>query len=380
MQWSVDRLVRLAKRERNSIRPYLFVNPLQGKHIPTSPDDAIGMCQQMAELINSAYPEDRLYVIGFAETATGIAASVSSFLKNIVYYQNTTREQDGSDHLFFSEAHSHATDQLLRTSGMGKALQSVDRLVFIDDEVTTGNTICNLIRIIQTGFHAHHLKYTILSVLNSMSESRLSEVQTQGVDCLFLCKLPYEYQKDSIMGVSFDAQRHILATESTAQHHHLSISCSINPRNMVSFVDYMKANRAFVEELRKYLLNDKMQLNNVLVLGTEEFMYPTFVVGEMIKQQGYSKNVRIHSTTRSPILASGQDGYPLTSRYQIRSPYDSQRTTYIYNLQQYDKVFILTDAAINSEGNRDLCGALEYVGNSDISIIQWRYNEDKETV
>ena len=380
MQWSVDRLVRLAKRESNSIRPYLFVNPLQGKHIPTSPDDAIGMCQQMAALINSAYPEDRLYVIGFAETATGIAASVSSFLNNIVYYQNTTRERDGSDHLFFSEAHSHATDQLLRTTGMKTALQSVDRLVFIDDEVTTGNTICNLIRIIQTGFHAHHLKYTILSALNSMSESRFSELQAQGIDCLFLCRIPYEYEKDSIMGIHFDAQKHILAPESGAQHHHLTVSCPVNPRNTVDFQDYVKANRTFAEEVRMNLPNDNIQLDSALVLGTEEFMYPTFVVGEMIRQQGYAKSVRIHSTTRSPVIASDQKGYPLFSRYQIRSPYDSQRITFIYNLQKYEKVFILTDAAIASEGIRDLCGALESVGNSDITIVRWRCNGDKETV
>ena len=118
MQYTVDQLVRLARRENNSIRPYLFVNPLQGKHIPTNPRDAADMCQAIAEKINAAYPDDLLYVIGFAETATGIAACTASFLKNAVYYQNTTREYAGEACISFSEVHSHATDQLLRSAGL----------------------------------------------------------------------------------------------------------------------------------------------------------------------------------------------------------------------------------------------------------------------
>ena len=74
MQYSVDNLVRLAKRANNTIRPYLYVNPLQGKHIPTRPDDVMSMCRELAQTVNTAYPDERLYVIGFAETATGIAA------------------------------------------------------------------------------------------------------------------------------------------------------------------------------------------------------------------------------------------------------------------------------------------------------------------
>ena len=77
MQYSADQLVLLAKRENNSIRPYLFVNPLQGKHIPANPKNTIEMCQALAVKINAAYPEDLLYVIGFAETATGIAACIT---------------------------------------------------------------------------------------------------------------------------------------------------------------------------------------------------------------------------------------------------------------------------------------------------------------
>ena len=150
MQYSVDNLVRLAKRANNTIRPYLYVNPLQGKHIPTRPDDVMSMCRELAQTVNTAYPDERLYVIGFAETATGIAAAISHFLNNVIYYQNTTREyQKDEDYIFFTESHSHATDQTLRAGKVGECLRAIDRIVFIDDEITTGNTIYKLIKAIK---------------------------------------------------------------------------------------------------------------------------------------------------------------------------------------------------------------------------------------
>lgn len=187
MHYSVDSLVRLAKRDNNTIRPYLYVNPKQGKHIPTDPEDALEMCYELAKLVNNTYPNDRLYVIGFAETATGIAAAISHYLNNVIYYQNTTREyKDGEKYLFFTESHSHATDQMLRASNLRDCLASVDRVLFVDDEVTTGNTICKLINRIRKEFDVPNLKYSIASILNSVPRERLKLMEKDSIDCLFL--------------------------------------------------------------------------------------------------------------------------------------------------------------------------------------------------
>ena len=50
--------------------------------------------------------------------------------------------------LFFSEAHSHATEQKLVKDDIDRVINDIDRIVFIEDEVTTGNTIMNIIKII----------------------------------------------------------------------------------------------------------------------------------------------------------------------------------------------------------------------------------------
>ena len=381
MQYSADRLVLPAKRENNSIRPYLFVNPLQGKHIPTDPADAVGMCSALAEAVNAAYPDDPLYVIGFAETATGIAACAASFLHHAVYYQNTTRESNGGDCILFSEVHSHATNQLLRADGIGEALKNVRRILFIDDEVTTGNTICHLIRLIKSRFHAEGLRFSIVSVLNSMPEERLRELHQQGIDCVFLHRIPYEYGKDSILDVGFDPERHLTARGgSEPGRAGNTFFCPVNPRNLVSFQEYQAAVRAYAAEAVHSLPDRPVCPGRVLVLGTEEFMYPTFAAGEMIRQQGYAKEVRIHSTTRSPIIASGREGYPLDSRICLRSPYDPERTTFVYNLRQYDSVLVLTDAADPSPGLGDLCRALEMAGNRHVTVVRWQYAENEGTI
>lgn len=61
MQYSIDDLVRLAKRDNNNIRPYLYVNPIQGKHIPTDPEDTMMMCRTLANMVKAAYPSDKLF-------------------------------------------------------------------------------------------------------------------------------------------------------------------------------------------------------------------------------------------------------------------------------------------------------------------------------
>ena len=157
-------LVRIAKRENNTRRKYLVVNRLQGKHIPVSPKEALQMFRSLAELIKEAYPSERLLMVGFAETATAIGAAVA--IECQAAYMQTTREViDGVDYLYFSESHSHATEQKLVKTDLDKIIGKTDRIVFIEDEVTTGNTILNIVRLIQKTY-AQPVSFGGASILN----------------------------------------------------------------------------------------------------------------------------------------------------------------------------------------------------------------------
>lgn len=373
MQYSIDDLVKVAKRDNNAMRPYLYVNPLQGKHIPAKPEDVLGMCQKLANIVNVTYPKDSLYIIGFAETATGVAAAITSYLQNAVYYQNTTREYlKNEEFLYFTESHSHAADQMLRLAGIEKCIRKIDRIIFIDDEVTTGNTICKLIDIIEKKYGAKRLNFSIISILNSMTRERTLALKERGIECLFLHGIPYEYHKECIIDITFDDNRHAIAKSAVRQDlKEIDFPSATDPRGIVKFADYEEEIMRFADNIVCSLAAN--HYISLLVLGTEEFMYPAFRVGEMIKSKGIADNVWIHSTTRSPIIASGDAGYPLYYRYQIRSLYDADRTTFIYNLKQYDKVIILTDSLKDTGGLSDLWYALKSVGNQDITVAKWTH-------
>lgn len=373
MQYSIDDLVRLAKRDNNNIRPYLYVNPIQGKHIPTDPQDTMMMCRTLANMVKAAYPSDRLFVIGFAETATGIAAVVCHYLDNVVYYQNTTREQaDNEEYLYFTESHSHATDQMLRTNSIDHCFENVDRIIFIDDEVTTGNTICKLVDRIEDKCGISKIKYSIASILNSMTNFRVNQLEDKGIECLFISDLPFEYKKNSIMDISYEKDRDTLCKADEMEN----VDCvefytKANARSTIPFYEYESEINRFVSKIEKIIGYE--HYGKLLVLGTEECMYPAIRLGEILKKDGVAEAVKVHATTRSPIIASCEDGYPLNHRYQIRSVYDKERDTYVYNLKKYDKVIVVTDTGIVAEGMNDLLVALRSVGNKNILVSRWSY-------
>ncbi len=111
-------------------------------------------------------------------------------------------------------------------------------------------------------------------------------------------------------------------------------------------------------------------VKSTLVLGTEEFMFPALYISRQLELLGLS--VKCHSTTRSPIAVSSEENYPFHERYELRSLYDRDRITYIYDLKSYENVIIVTDAkGETEEGISSLINSLEKSGNSDISIIKW---------
>lgn len=374
MQYSVDDLVRLAKRDNNNIRPYLYVNPIQGKHIPTNPEDTMMMCRTLANMVKEAYPSDRLFVIGFAETATGIAAAVCHYLDNVVFYQNTTREYaKNEEYLYFTESHSHATDQMLRINGIEDCLKKVDRVIFVDDEVTTGNTICKLADILKEKYGTKEIKFSIVSILNSMTNLRVNQLEDEGIECLFISDLPFEYKKDSIMDISYEEDRDTLCKSNKP----LDVECvefdtKVNARKAVVFSDYEKEIERYASEVENIIGYERY--SDILVLGTEECMYPALRLGEILNRDGAAETVKVHATTRSPIIASGAEYYPLNQRYRIRSVYDKTRDTYVYDLRKYDKVIVVTDTADIAEGMSDLLTALRSVGNQNILVSRWYYS------
>ena len=388
-------LVRIAKRENNTRRKYLVVNRLQGKHIPVSPKEALQMFRSLAELIKEAYPSERLLMVGFAETATAIGAAVA--IECQAAYMQTTREViDGVDYLYFSESHSHATEQKLVKTDLDKIIGKTDRIVFIEDEVTTGNTILNIVRLIQKTY-AQPVSFAVASILNGMNEEALENYKNLKIPVHYLVKTAHDtyteiaeqYQADGTCHICTKPQEKEVEQQKEVQQQIemqqtkeaqqpievQEISGWINARRFHTADTYKQACEQLWQEIQqkygytKYTKETETG-RRILVLGTEEFMYPALYVGAKLEEAGYT--VRMHATTRSPIAVSKEEKYPLHTRYELASLYDKNRTTFVYDLAEYEEVLVLTDAQKQeTEGWESLQRALTLNHNRQIRGIRW---------
>ena len=95
------------------------------------------------------------------------------------------------------------------------------------------------------------------------------------------------------------------------------------------------------EAMLSHTLGLVERLGKTLVLGTEECMYPALRLGERLERLG--AEVCCHATTRSPIGLCDAPGYPIRSGWKLPSFYEEERTTYVYNLREYDTVIVVSD-------------------------------------
>lgn len=397
--FELDDLIRVAKRENNFRRKYLYVNPLQGKHMPVSPGIALKLFSGLREKLVSRYPGERLLVIGFAETATAIGSSLAYGGANVSYYVSTTREDlSGAAYLVFAEAHSHAPEQRLSLNGFADVLgpaagerggnaagridRKADRIVFAEDEVTTGNTIMNLVRLIRERWGSGSPEFGIASVLNSMTDARLSEFAEQGVPCDYLFRIPYEYRISSVDSYSYGSPEQAAPGDPSRNDRENSpeiirLGNYRNPRFLSPAAELRSRTDQFAEAALEKLPDLKPGAG-VLILGTEEFMFPGLLLGAALEKRRPDLRVRFHATTRSPIAVSRDPDYPLQRRWDLPGLYDPGRRTFIYNLDCYDQALIVTDSCFWQQGLPLLEAALRQAGNQRITLIQWgdfRYAE-----
>lgn len=380
MNYQQKDLVRIAKRENNTKRGYLVVDPLQGKHVPVEPSKALNLFKSLAEKLQGKYEGERLLLIGFAETATAIGAQAAITL-GTKYIQTTREVIPDVSYLFFSEAHSHATEQKLVKDDIDRVINETDRIVFVEDEVTTGNTIMNIIRIIRREYQ-RKIKFAVASLLNGMTEEYLKIYREEEIELHYLVKTDHsgysaiaeKYHCDglSIRAIQEDHTQEKLAVSIQDKiwnelPHIISIPGWMNARRFVDAKQYETACKKLAETV--IVETSVKQGERVLVIGTEEFMYPALLTGQEIEKIGC--DVRCHSTTRSPIAVSTEEEYPLHCRYELCSLYDPERKTFIYDLENYDRVIVMTDSALASlKGLETLIYALR-MKNENITVIRW---------
>lgn len=363
-------IVKICKRMNNSKRDFLFVNPLQGKHIHVDPKNSFDLFEELVDEIRlHVNPREKVVVIGFAETATAIGHYISSRLPNCIYYMQTTREKipNAEPILEFKEEHSHATDQLLY--GNANILKNCDRIIFVDDEISTGRTILNFIKELEKIGIAS--KYSVASILNWQNEDWDWKFWKHEIETFYIVR---GILKDSKVTVNVPIANSKSAPEKFEGHPTIlkvdtNVSDFFQERTGIVPYEFKKFSSTLYSQIALGTLKYLPKTNeNVLVLGTEEFMFAPMVFGKMLSEK-LNINVQCHATTRSPITVSYLDAYAIKNRFSITSCYDKERRSYIYNLQKYDKVYIITDVIPTEEFVTDISSALISTGCKSEDIV-----------
>ena len=365
-----NNMIGIAQRENNHKRNYLFVNRFQAKHIPVSPSKALKLFQKLGEKVYCDYKNKKTTMIGFAETATAIASTVAIHSPDDVYYIHTSREILPSKHsvVEFKEEHSHATQQILYCKKAEEMLFQSEKILFIEDEITTGKTILNFIEALQKkGIYAD---FGACSIVNSMDKQHRDVFHEKNISLYALLNWNESISDKLFLDNTIVNEK--MKRELPSSVHYMTLYTTVNPRLGCSAKEYQMCCMHLAEQIYNIVCSNT--INSILILGTEECMYPAIFTGEYIEKKGICKTVKTHSTTRSPIVPRVQQQYPIFNRISFESLYEKGRKTYLYNLEKYDIVIIVTDAQnYNKTGEQQLLQSLKSYGNETVTIINWRY-------
>lgn len=379
----IDDLISIGHRINNSKRNFLFISKVLGKHLEVRPD----MCRVTGFLLASTIlnrsdetstfikyiknqkdyeikvkdamkltyrTNEKVAVLGFAETATGLGMAVASAIENS-YYLTTTREdiKDIVPLFNFEEEHSHATTHKCFPEESNR-LKEVDRIILVDDEITTGKSMLNIIKelIKTTGIK----KYTVLSILDwrnfeykNLYEKFKSENNIE-IKVGSLISGDIEVEDNNIY---FDNEESILSERMPVSNLNVMSRrgnyLKFTGRFGVDYKDILKVEEECIKAANR--IQEMIgSYKKILVLGHGENIYIPSRIASYIKGDVYFK-----STTRSPIYCSNEDGYLINEKSIF---YNNGVKYYFYNKssieEEYDKVILITEDDLDIKLTKNL--------------------------
>lgn len=303
----------------NKKRGFLFVSKVLGKHIPSKPKEMKAIHKLLADKLRVKLNKQNTLVIGFAETATGIGNGVFDELEmDNAFYFHTTRYNLAKEKILeFKEEHSHAPSHILylpEDENLKAFLAEVKNIVLVDDEITTGNTIKNIIKELKPLFPQVE-KYFAVSILN------WSSIKDENLDFTYLHTGTFEFEK-------YDYELEEIIVSETLDKKNLD---AIIPYNFGRF-----GIKKTAYDYSQYIDLADLKNKKVLVLGTGEFMYQAYLFTQYLENNGIEAYVQ--STTRSPINIDGD----ILSKIKFKDNYYEQIDNFLYNVidKNYDKILL----------------------------------------
>ncbi|MFJ7826005.1 phosphoribosyltransferase domain-containing protein [Psychrobacillus sp. NPDC096623] len=375
--FSPDALFQMAVRI-NKKRQFLFVSRLLGKHLAVDPAISLGtgtilasmlmedegleghpLVKELVEMINSEKPNRKLSMdslkfkatlpnktvfIGFAETATGLGHAVFQHFEN-AHYIHTTREEilhmDPS--FYFEEEHSHATSH--RVYAPEQTLTDAETIVLIDDEITTGLTLSNLIVALNDAFPGK--QYKILSILDWRTEAHQQDyidlMKTHNISSEIITIISGQFTLQNQAIIEEKETPFLNSSQTFSVYADEQLSQEITSKHRSEHATYSTFTGRFGltsdlhEEMADWIerfINKLPQLQRdkpTLIIGIGENIYFPLRFG-----LSFGKDTKVQTTTRSPILAKTEESYPIQHKCKFKLPDSNGIDQYLYNLAEIE--------------------------------------------
>jgi hypothetical protein len=408
---------------RNKKRGFLFVSKLIGKHIPILPDTVSVTGGLLAEmfmreifggenynaLLLAKAIEDTNFLkeaiteldskklkitkatlfLGFAETATGIAQAMFSAFSGNCFYVHTTREVflDKNPTLVFEEEHSHATSHLCYFDNI-EYLKNAERIVLIDDEMTTGNTTLNFIKSLLSECNAKEfIAVSILDWRNETQRKKFTDFETEyaiTIKCISLMKgnitiqphIEFNFLENNITKVANKTAVNDICLNIGEKH-----TYKIGSRQAPIELNFSDMTGRFGISANKNLQNNDMifeasqklkglrKNETTLCIGTGEFIYiPSRLAS------GMGEGCLFSSSTLSPIVQHNFENYPIKSviSYTDDNVLNKENSLYnIYNILPsiYPEIFIFSEHEFSKNTKTEITNKLGLYGVKNLNFV-----------
>lgn len=400
--FSPDALFQMAVRI-NKKRQFLFVSRLLGKHLAVDPAISLGtgtilasmlmetegleghpLVKELVQMINIEIPDRKLSMnsleykttlptntvfIGFAETATGLGHAVFQHFQN-AHYIHTTREEilHTEPSFYFEEEHSHATSH--RVYATEKTLTDADTIVLIDDEITTGLTLSNLIVALNEAYPGK--RYKILSILDWRTEAHqrdfinLMKTHHISAEIITIISGQFKLQNQALIE---EKELHYLKSKkpfSVFADELLSQEITTNHRSehamYCSFTGRFGLTSELHDEMAPWIERFISQLPELqrdkptLIIGVGENIYLPLRFA-----LSFGPNTKVQTTTRSPILAKTEGSYPIQHKCKFALPDSKGIDQYLYNLSKIDadQIIVISESVQDQASWSPLLSYLE---------------------
>jgi hypothetical protein len=380
-------LVRLAERA-NRRRSFLLVSTVLGKHLPVPATRcrlaglALGL--RVAGDARAARAEDALFgdragtlvdaiealpaatqqpfvVIGTAETATGLGEQVASAL-DASWFATTTRQAAGMQRgMRFDEIHSHAPLQwiIAPEGGWPDGVMAI-----VDDELTTGATVARLIEVVHR--QAPRERYVVAALVDGRDGHHLALDECASrlgvrIDVVALqCCGAQECTTAGWSGGALPARSANGRPAVDVRDVRVGFDGPLQHEGQDRAARRRLADAAAVAAAEVGPLGD-----GALVLGTGEHL--AFAQ----RCAALAGGALTSSTTRSPVLVSDRERYPIRDGLAFASTDDLDVPGFAYNVRAAQRPSIVVhfqDGAHRARG-QELLAALQDAGAHELVAV-----------